>query len=168
MNEALTKELSGPVTVVFPGQFHLTQGKPSREQVLEQIDSMAATLNKGATAVRGLYLRICQTIREHNISDEDARATLGRHMPEPRVSEMLRIARSDKDLWARFEAGIIGYRSALRGARYYSINTETWKKRALRRTAQNFIKIAGKESRLEFSCLGWKITAERITGGPNE
>lgn len=151
----LCKSEPPPITLSIPSRWHFA--KLTHSEALSEVDRLAKILVKGADALCGLYMRICGTIREHRFTDTEIRHTLGKHFPPPRVSEFVKIANAPPEVYRRYEAGFIGFRSALAECRGYTIHsTDFLKSKKIRRTAERLVNLLNGAG--EVSVKGRKIT----------
>jgi len=126
------------VIVTIPGRFVVSQ--LTHEQAIEAVDRLALILSKGIEALSGLYLRVCDTIRDNGLTDDEIRHTLSKYFPPPRVSEFIRIANAPLETYRRYRAGFIGFRAALNECRGYRIlSTETLTQKKIRRAAERLV-----------------------------
>ena len=110
--EALQRfELAPEKTLVIPARWSISDTKASRPAVLADVRKMGETLNRGAEAICGLYLRLCDTIRDHNLTRDEVRAALSKALPEPRISELLRVANAPDGVYMRYRVGLVGFQS---------------------------------------------------------
>lgn len=131
-----------PVTLSIPSRWNFE--KLTHAEAVEEVDRLAQILVRGTDALCGLYLRICETIRVRQFTDEEIRSVLGKHFPQPRVSEFVKIANAPPEVYRRYQAGFIGFRAALAECRGYRINTtEFLKSKKIRRTAGRLIDLMG-------------------------
>ena len=136
-NSGLAMELE------IPSRFGDIRQRTHGEAVLE-IDRLARILATGADALRGLYLKICDMIRSHELTDEEIRSVLGRHFPPPRVSEFVKIANAPPEVYRRYYAGFIGFRAALAECRGYRRHTtKELHRKKVRRAAERLITLLG-------------------------
>lgn len=118
--------------------------KRTHAQALEEIDRLAGILSRGAEALSGLYIRICHTLRQHNLTNDEIREVLSPHFAPPRVSEFIRIANAPPHVYRRYHGGFIAFRAALAECRGYQITSnEEIKRRKIRRTAERLIELMG-------------------------
>lgn len=135
-------EAVSPTVLTIPSRWG--KGKFSHDEAIEEIDRLAKILVRGADALCGLYLRICDTIRESRLENEEIRSTLSKHFPPPRVSEFIKIANAPEDVYRRYRAGFIGFRAALSECRGYRINSsEFLQSKKIRRAARRLIDLIG-------------------------
>lgn len=111
---------------------------------LRELDRLAGVLVEGAEALGGLYMRICDTMREHQLTDTEIRSVLERHFPPPRVSEFIRIARAPEEVYRRYRGGFVGFRAALAECRGYHVHGDGWlTQRKIRRAAERLVLLLG-------------------------
>ncbi len=131
-----------PATITIPGRW--AGSTLTHAEAVAEVDRLAAILVKGTDALCGLYLRICDTIRLRKFTDDEIRETLSKYFPAPRVSEFVKIANAPDEVYRRYHAGFIGFRSALAECRSYTINsTHALKQKKIRRTAERLINLIG-------------------------
>ena len=126
----------------IPGRWDLTHR--SRSEALAEIDRCAGILARGVEALSGLYLRICDQIRDHHLTDDEIRQVLSPHFPAPRVSEFIRVANAPPETYRRYKAGLVGFRAVLQECRGYRIlDDEHRKRKKIRRAAERLIGLLG-------------------------
>jgi hypothetical protein len=134
--------LGGSTTIDIPSRWNFHNS--THAEAVAEVDRLSQILVRGAEALSGLYLRICDTIRDHKFTDDEIRRILGKHFPPPRVSEFVKIANAPPEVYRRYRGGFIGFRSALSECRGYQINTtEFLKSKKIRRTAERLINLMG-------------------------
>jgi len=155
-------ELAPSSQIAIPSRWSVLTARATREEVLSEIDSLAAILVKGVAALQGLYLRICDTMRNHHVSNEDAREILSRHFPPPRVSELIKVANAPEEVYRRYRAGFFGFKAALAECRGYRIlPEERLVHKRMRRAAERLINLAG-SSPTTFTVHGWQVRIEPL------
>lgn len=116
----------------------------NHDEAVQEIDRLAGILKRGAEALSGLYLRICDAIRWHELTDEEIRETLGKHFPASRVSEFLLVARAPDDVYHRYRAGFFGFKAALDQSRAYRVGSpEKLRTKQIRRAAERIVSLLG-------------------------
>lgn len=139
----MSQELAAPKTVAFPNRWTLRAFDDPMEAVSE-INSLAQTLVTGAEAISGVYMRMCDVIRKADLPDWKVRQQLGKYFPQPRVSEIMKVARASDEVYLRYSAGFFGFKSALKQCRAYSITpSQELKRRQVRRAAERLIALLG-------------------------
>lgn len=129
-------------------------------QALADIDRCAALLARAVEASRGLYLRICDSIRLHGLTDGEIRAVLSKHFQPPRVSEFLLIARAPDEVYRRYQLGFVGFRATLSRCRGYTVHSSDFlKRRKIRRAAERIIDLLGPG---EVCCSGMRVVVESL------
>lgn len=118
------KELTEPKTIECPSRWTLF-GSQTLEQGKTEIQKLAGIIVKGTEALGGVYMRLVDTIRHHGFTDDEVRKMLSRHFSEPRVSEILRVAKAPEEVYNRYMAGFFGFKAALRECRSYTITPGT-------------------------------------------
>jgi hypothetical protein len=128
-----------PKTITFPPPMWMNKSV-GRTQVLALLSDMGKTFFDGARAVRGLYYDIVRMIRRHEFTDAEVRSALSNYFSEPRICELLRVARAPDNIFLRYEAQQIGFGVALKQARAFRVpKSDGWKKRKLRRSAERLV-----------------------------
>lgn len=127
-----------PSTITVPSRWDWTNR--SRVEVLQELDKCAQILVKGTEALSGLYLKMCDMIREHGLTDDEIRVALCKHFPPPRISEFLKVARAPDLVYRRYRAGFVGFKAVLAECRGYRIHQDEWlKRRKIRRAAERLM-----------------------------
>lgn len=118
--------------------------KRSHSEAVQELGNLVRTLSIGAEQLTNLYMRICDLIRLHQLSDDEIRGITAPHFPAPRVSEFIKIANAPDEVYRRYRAGFIGFRAALNECRGYRLHTDDHlKRRKIRRAAQRLITLMG-------------------------
>jgi hypothetical protein len=137
--------LGTETTLVVPARWSC--GRMTHAQAVAEVDNLARMLVNGIAALSGVYLRICDTIRQSGLTDDEIRDGLGKHFPPQRVSEFIRIARAPDEVYRRYRAGFVGFRATLSECRGYRLHSDDWlKRRKIRRTAERLIGLMGQGS----------------------
>jgi hypothetical protein len=132
--------LDTPKTIVFPATYRLIKKNSTRTDILAELAAMGNTFASGCKAVRGLYFQITDLIREQDFTDMEVRQSLSKSFSEPRIAELLKVARAPDEIYKRYALRQIGFGAALREARSFTIvKTERWKNRKLRRSAERLV-----------------------------
>jgi hypothetical protein len=128
-----------PTVLEIPNRFwDLT--KRTHAEAVEEIGRLAGILSTGATALGGLYSRVCDLIRKNNLTDREIRDTLSKHFPSSRVAEFIRVANAPPEVYRRYYGGFIGFKTALAECRGYQIHTDDeLRKKKIRRAAERLI-----------------------------
>ena len=149
-------------TISFPGRFVIRTGEQRKVAELErELDSMARILVEGCRAISGLYMRMCDVIRDGPFTDDDVRRILGQHFPPSRVSEILRVARAPERVYQKYAAGFFGFKAALRATRFYQITpSQELKRRKLRRAAERIVSLT--DGPVEFTIRDRVISVRSI------
>ena len=84
-----------------------------RAEILDQLEKMAGRVARNVEAMSGLYLRICEAIRETNIPVKDARAVLSKHFNKQKTSELLRISKTSKEEYLRYRTELFRSKAAV-------------------------------------------------------
>lgn len=143
----MIKELSSPTSVSFPGRW--TLGELTDEQTVIEIENLSRIIVQGCEAISGVYMRLVGRIRECSLPDWKIRRELGKHFPQPRVSEIMRVARAPQDVYLKYSAGFFGFKSALKQCRYYHTSpTQMLLERQARRAAERLIALLGDTGRI--------------------
>ena len=130
--------------------------KRDRESAKREIARCAELLARGVDAVCNLYMRICDQIRDHELTDGEIRGLLSRHFPPPRVSEFIRVANAPRETYMRYRAGLVGFRAVLQECRgYHILAPEHIHKKKVRRAAERLLTLMG--DRREVEILGHRI-----------
>lgn len=141
-------ELADAVTITFPSQWAIVKLRDADAQI--EIKNMAKTIQRGTAAVVGLYMRMCQTIRQSTLSDAQVRDILSDHFNDQRISEILRVSRAPEQVYQKYTAGFFGFKAALRECRGYRImETEDLHRRKLRRAARRLVELTSEPMELE-------------------
>ena len=134
-------ELGPPVTVQFPGRWCVS--KLDYSAAVAEVQQLGTVAAKGIEAVTGCYLRICDMIRYHELTDDDVRAALAPSLPPPRISELLRVARADDETYMRYRGGMFGFRVALDRTRQYRIMpADKLRRRKIRLAAERLVTLS--------------------------
>lgn len=135
------RDLGGEVTLTFPQRW--TVGCLDLGQSKRELDRLSSICIRGADAVIGVYMRICDLIRSGPLTDDEARSILSNHFAQPRVSEILRVARAPDEIYSRYTAGFFGFKAAVRQCRAYNITpADELKRRQIRRAIGRLISLA--------------------------
>lgn len=117
---------------------------PARE-----LDRIAGLLVVGIGALGGLYLRMCDLVRNGILTESQSREILSRHFPPPRVSEILRVAGAPDEVYNRYRAGFFGFKAALRECRGYRVTpSRELRRRKLQRAAERLLELLGGEGEI--------------------
>lgn len=131
-------ELAGDQTLVFPSRWVIS--KQTHEEDVKEIGKLGEIILKGAEAICGVYMRLCDRIRESDLSEDEIRRALEPHLPQPRISEIMRVSRSSKAIYSRYMAGFFGFKAALKECRGYTVTPdEELKQRKIHRTAKRLL-----------------------------
>jgi len=83
---------------------------------------------------------MCDLIRLHEMTDREIKESLGKHFPQPRISEIMRVSRAPDDVYRRYRAGFFGFKAALEQCRGYRVtSTSELNRRKIRRAAERLI-----------------------------
>lgn len=135
-------ELGKSVVLEFPCRW-VTYQDIDRAKAVSEIDSLATVLVRGCEAVTGVYMRLCDLVRNGPLSDLEVRKILGAHFPRQRVSEIIRVSKAPEHIYNRYTAGFFGFKSALRECRAYTVTpNETLRRRQIRRAIGRLIALA--------------------------
>lgn len=157
-----SRELAPAVTIEIPSRWALPDHNAPRATVLKEVDHLCEKLETGVRALQGLYARVCDVIRTHNLSEKEIRPILAKHFPPPRVSDILRLARAPEDVYSRYRAGFFGFKAALHQCRLYHITpSKELRIRKMRRTADRLITLAKGEPFIEIKTGGWTVTLKQ-------
>lgn len=117
-----------------------TLQKRDHQTATTELSKIAGLLVRGAEALGDLYMRMCDLIRESDLTDNEIRKILAPHFPQPRISEILRVSRAPREVYVRYTAGFFGFKAALRQCRGYQItpNAELCR-RKIRRAAERLV-----------------------------
>jgi len=131
-------ELTNPIIIEVPGRWTLQHRDAS--SVSRELSTLAETLIRGCEALHGCYMRICDLVRLHELTDKEVKEALGKHFPQPRISEILRVSRAPEDVYRRYRSGFFGFKAALEQCRGYRVtpNAEL-NRRRIRRTAERLV-----------------------------
>ena len=136
MNEAKS------VTVTVPARW--TVSHQSRTDAIREVGDLAGIITTAADAVCGCYMRLCDVIRLHGLTDDEVRSAIGGRFPAPRVSELLRVANAPDETYRRYRAGFFGFKAALQECRGYRILPERrLVQKRIRRAAERLVRLAG-------------------------
>lgn len=117
----------------------------THEDALLDIDRCGRLLAEGVERLSGLYLRICDDIRNHGLTENEIRATLGKHFPPPRVSEFIRVANAAPETYRRYRFGLVGWKATLAECRgYKQTPTKELTRRRIRRCAERLVLLLGR------------------------
>ena len=121
-----------------------TVGRLDCGQSIRELERLSSLCVRGAEAVIGVYMRICDLIRSGSLGDEQARSILSARFSRQRVSEIMRVARAPDEIYSRYTAGFFGFKAAVRQCRAYNVtSTSELKRRQVRRTAQRLVSLVG-------------------------
>jgi len=134
--------LRNPMRISIPGRWDSIV--TSRDAAKCEIQKCVQCLAIGTEALHGVYMRICDLIRQHSFTDAEVRELLADRFPPPRVSELLRVANAPPETYRRYRCGFVGFRAALAECRGYRINdTEHLKRRKIKRAASRLLSLMG-------------------------
>lgn len=134
----LRRRNSEQMTQPIPSRFDLC--KRNRTETLKELDRCAAILAHGLEQLSGLYMRMCDLIRDHDLTDAEIRQVLGKHFPPPRVSEFCLVARAEPETYRRYRAGFVGFKATLAECRGYRLHGNAWlHQRKVRRAAERLV-----------------------------
>jgi len=141
-------DLCAPTIVEFPSRW--TIQKHDTVSAARELSSLAETLVKGCEAIHSLYMRMCDLIRQNQLSDNEVRKLLEKHFPHPRISEILRVSRAPDEVYRRYRAGFFGFKAALAECRGFTINsTSELTRRKIRRCAERLVLLLDGPGKLE-------------------
>jgi hypothetical protein len=151
-------ELTEPLPLLVPGRW--TVGKLNYGQAVSELDRLAGILAHGVDQLHGLYMRMCDLIRDNNLSDDDVRLALCKHFSPPRVSEFLRVAHAPDAVYRRYHGGFVGFKAALRECRGYRVTpNEQLRRRKIQHAAQRLARLAGATT----VCVSrWEVAVREI------
>ncbi len=145
---------SKDVEITIPGRWDLT--RYTHAERIQEIDRLARILTQGTEALYGLYMRLCDHIRDAQLTDDEIRKHLSPHFSAPRISEFIRMANAPKDVYFQYRAGFIGFRATLQVCRGYTVNVpEHVKRKKIRRVAERLVGLMGSG---EVEVRGKKVT----------
>lgn len=164
--ELLPAALAPDFKLEIPSRWAFIKRDAPAEEVLSQLEAMAQIARNGSEALVGLYMRICDVIRQTNIPHKDARKVLSKYFCQPRVSEILRVSRAPHDVYTRYRIGFFGFKAALRATRLDQLGTganrwELNRKRAVRHIRKLLYDRPG-----EIEAQGWRVTLTQINVEP--
>ena len=140
-NSAMSDELAPPIELTLPSRWTIKKSVSPQDE-LREIENLSRIITESASAVAGVYMRLCDTIRSSAVSEKDIRAPLEKHFPQSRVSELMRVARAPEDIYARYSAGFFGFKAALKHCRLYSVTPSVeLKRRQLMRATHRILKL---------------------------
>lgn len=109
-------------------------------EVGKELSNLASIIVRGCDAIHGVYMRICDLIRDTELTDAQIRDALSRHFPSSRISEILRVSRAPEDVYRRYRAGFFGFKAALEQCRGYTVTaTPELNRRKIRRAAERLV-----------------------------
>jgi len=152
-------ELAQPIQLTIPSRFCMADKNASRAEIIKDLKRLGETFTEGMQAMAGLYLRMTDTIRENNLSDEEVRAALGGYFPPSRISELIRVASAPKEIYSAYSSRLIGFRATLEKVRMYRVPIcEELSNRKLRRAAARLVALCnGKEITLHIRCAEVRV-----------
>ena len=157
--------LAPDIEVRIPSRHWLPDRTQTRREVLVTLCNLGATFKKGSEALGGLYLRICDHIRQYEITPEEARFTLASvGFDKVRASEVIRVAYAPAKVYNEFSARLIGFKVALSKTRLYYMagrGKQRYKRRQLQRAGVRLVKRLEENGLNEWSFAHRKFT---ITG----
>lgn len=137
---ATMQDLAPPHNISLPSRW--TIGSNTHAENIAELGRLATVLAKAAEAISGVYMRMCDTIRNGGLDDWEVRQALKPHFSEARISELLRVARAPEEVYKRYSGGFFGFKAALRECRLYNITPgEELKRRAVRRAAHRLVSL---------------------------
>lgn len=111
---------------------------------IAEVQRLGDIINRGAEALCSCYMRMCDLIRDRELTDDEVRGALSASFPPPRISEILRVAKAPDSVYKRYRAGFFGFKAALAECRAYNVLPETRLAQArIRRAAERLVKLAG-------------------------
>lgn len=160
------RELAVAFSLEIPSRWALVDNKSMpRNQVIAYIEELASTTAKGVEALQGLYMRMCDTIRESRLTDEDATSALSKHFPEPRVMEILTVCHASEEVYTQYRSSFFSFRTRLKQCRLYHVTpTKQLKQRQIARASRRVVELLGEPTK--FSIDGWTIILERGEEAP--
>lgn len=159
------KPLSPDVHLVLPSRWCVHEAGLPRPACMAELERLARCFEQGAEALEGLYLRLCDFIRFHQLQPDEAREALARAgMRKERVSEVLRVAAAPEDVYRDYEARLIGFRVALERSRLCRMVARSrveWGKKKLARSGRNLLKLVRNMTAkpYQFRWRGWVLLA---------
>ncbi len=159
-------ELAPPIEVKIPSRHWLPEKTDSRREVLVTLCNLGTLFQKGSEALGGLHLRICDTVRQHELTPEEVRFTLlAVGWGKVRISEVMRVAYAPHKVYNEFSARLIGFKVALSKTRLYYMAGRgklRYKRRKLQRAAVRLVKRLEENGLREwsFSFREWRITGQ--------
>lgn len=137
-------QLTSPTTSELPAISRFTLITQDRGAAIAEIEDIARYIESGVEALSGMYLRICDIIRAHDLSDNEIRTVLESHFPPPRISEFIRVARAPYSVYVRYRAGFFGFKAALRACSGFHVTpNERLKQRRIQHAAERLAKLTG-------------------------
>lgn len=134
------KELAPGEIITFPSRWVIRRAG-NYELELKQL---AGIITRGAEAIAGVYMRMCDIVRQGSLTDSEVREILAPYFPQPRISELLRVSRAPEEVYKRYTAGFFGFKAALRECRGYQITGgPELLRRKIARAAERLILLTG-------------------------
>lgn len=137
-------ELASPITLTLPTRWYLPEKGMTRASAIVQLRELGEQFVKGSQALGGLYLRITDHVRHHELDPEEVRPVLRQAgFPVARISEVLRVAGAPEPIYAEYSTSRIGFRVALAKTRLYHLAQGTrlpYKRRQARRMSARLIR----------------------------
>jgi uncharacterized protein (DUF2236 family) len=135
-------ELGTPVKLTIPSRWVVINRDHQAAQA--ELSQIAIILVRSAEAIGDLYMRMCDLIRESDITDDEVRHILESHFPPSRISEILRVSRAPREVYIRYTAGFFGFKAALRQCRGYQVTAaKELCRRKIRRAAERLVLLLG-------------------------
>jgi len=162
-------ELAPAIEVKLPSRHWLPERADSKRSALVTLCELGTVFKKGAEALGGLYLRICDTVRKYELTPEEVRFTLSAvGWSKVRISEVMRVAYAPQKVYNEFSARLIGFKVALSKTRLYYMAGRgklRYKRRQLQRAAVRLVKRLEENGLREwsFACREWRISGQLET-----
>jgi hypothetical protein len=132
-------------------------GTATREEVIGELTKLVHTLSSGAKVLSGLYMRVCDMMRNYNLSDDDIRTVLRPHFSNPRICDFLKIVHSPDEVYRKYRGGFIGFRATIEQCRTFLVpQTELLKTKRVRRVAARLLFLMNHQP-CEIRTLGFKV-----------
>lgn len=150
LHRRMEPDSSGDVIIAVPSRWQFRQ--LSRREAVAELDRLGGIISKGVEALHGVYMGLTDLIRDHGLSDGEVRSALAGKFPQPRISELIRVARAPNEVYRRYQCGFFGFKAALQECRGYQITpSEELHRRKIRRTAERLLHLVKGPATIEIA-----------------
>lgn len=135
-------ELAAPKTLTIPCRWSVNNRQLTSVEAQNEIAGLAEIVKEGTRAIAGVYMRLCDVIRDAQLSDDDVRTALRPHFKDARISEILRVSRAPYEVYSRYSAGFFGFKATLSMCRGFRVPlSPEMRRRKIRRAAERLISL---------------------------